>query len=36
VHLAAKATSLVAQGVPDGENLAPKRPMGLDPQKALT
>jgi hypothetical protein len=34
-HLAAKATSLVAQGVPDGEN-PPKRPMGLDPQKALT
>jgi hypothetical protein len=26
----------VAQGVPDGENPAPKRPMGLDPQKAFT
>jgi hypothetical protein len=35
-HLAAKATSLIAQGVPDGENPAPKRPMGLDPQKTLT
>jgi hypothetical protein len=35
-HLAAKATSLIAQGVPDGENPAPKRPMGLDPQETLT
>jgi hypothetical protein len=33
VHLAAKTTSLVAQGVPDGENPAPKRPMGLYPKK---
>jgi hypothetical protein len=36
VHLAAKATSLIAQGVPDGKNPAPKRLMGLDPQKTLT
>jgi hypothetical protein len=36
VHLAAKATSMIAQGVPDGKNPTPKRPMGLDPQKRLT
>jgi hypothetical protein len=35
-HLAAKATSLIAQGVPDGKNPAPKHPMGLNPQKTLT
>jgi hypothetical protein len=35
-HLAAKATSLIAQRVPDSKNPAPKRPMGLDPQKTLT
>jgi hypothetical protein len=35
-HLAAKATSLIAQGMPDGENPAPKHPVGLDPKKTLT
>jgi hypothetical protein len=32
-HLAAKATSLIAQGVSDGENPVPKRPMGSIPKK---
>jgi hypothetical protein len=35
-HLATEAASVVAQWVPDGENPAPKHPMGLDPQKAFT
>jgi hypothetical protein len=35
-HLAAEATSLIAQGMPDDEDSVPKRPMGLDPQKTLT
>jgi hypothetical protein len=30
-HLAAKATSLVVQRAPNDENLAPERPVGLDP-----
>jgi hypothetical protein len=34
-HLATEAASLVAQWVPDGENPAPKRPMGLDPQESF-
>jgi hypothetical protein len=34
-HLAAEAASLVAQWVPNGENPALKRPMGLDPQEAF-
>jgi hypothetical protein len=36
VHLAAEAAGLVAQRVPDGENLAPERPVGFDPQEAFT
>jgi hypothetical protein len=35
-HLAAEATSLIAKWVPDGENPAPKHPMGLDPQETFT
>jgi hypothetical protein len=35
-HLAAEAAGLVAQWVPDGENSAPKRPVGFDPQEAFT
>jgi hypothetical protein len=35
-HLAAEATSLIVQGAPDDEDAAPKRPMGLNPQKTLT
>jgi hypothetical protein len=35
-HLAAEATSLIAQGMPDDKDSAPKRPMGLDPQNTLT
>jgi hypothetical protein len=35
-HLATEAASLVAQWVPDGENPAPKCPMGFDPQEAFT
>jgi hypothetical protein len=35
-HLAAEAAGLVAQWVPDGKNLAPKRPMGFDPQETFT
>jgi hypothetical protein len=27
---------LIAQGVPDDEDSAPMRPMGLNPQKAFT
>jgi hypothetical protein len=34
--LEAKATSLIAQGMPDDKDSTPKRPMGLDPQKTLT
>jgi hypothetical protein len=34
-HLAAKATSLIAQRVSNSENPVPKRPMRLDPQKTL-
>jgi hypothetical protein len=35
-HLTAEAAGLVAKWVPDGENPAPKRPMGLDPQETFT
>jgi hypothetical protein len=35
-HLAAEITSLVMQGAPNDENSAPQRPVGLDPQEALT
>jgi hypothetical protein len=35
-HLATEATGLVAQWVPDGENPAPKCPVGFDPQEAFT
>jgi hypothetical protein len=35
-HLAAETASLVVQGAPNDENSAPQRPVGLDPQEALT
>jgi hypothetical protein len=34
--VAAEAAGLVAQWVPDGENPAPKRSVGYDPQEAFT
>jgi hypothetical protein len=36
VHLAAEATGLVAQWVPNNENPAPKCPVGFDPQETFT
>jgi hypothetical protein len=36
VHLAAEATSLVVQRVPNGENSALEHPVGLDPQETFT
>jgi hypothetical protein len=35
-HLAAETTGLEWKRTPDNKDLAPKRPMGFDPQKALT
>jgi hypothetical protein len=35
-HLAAEAASLELQRAPDDENLAPKRPVGFDPQETFT
>jgi hypothetical protein len=35
-HLAAETTGLEWKRTPDNEDPAPKRPMGFDPQKALT
>jgi hypothetical protein len=35
-YLTAEAASLVVQRVPNGKNLAPKRPVGLDPQETFT
>jgi hypothetical protein len=35
-YLAAETTSLVMQGAPDDEDSAPQRPVGLNPQEALT
>jgi hypothetical protein len=35
-HLAAETTSLVMQGAPDDEDSVPQRPVGLNPQEALT
>jgi hypothetical protein len=34
--LAVETASLVAQWLPDGENPAPKRPVGFDPQETFT
>jgi hypothetical protein len=34
-HLTAKAASLELQRMPDDEDLAPERPVGLDPQETL-
>jgi hypothetical protein len=35
-HLAAETASLEWKRTPDNKDLVPKRPMGFDPQKALT
>jgi hypothetical protein len=35
-HLAAETTSLVMQRAPDDKDSAPQRPVGLNPQEALT
>jgi hypothetical protein len=35
-HLAAEAASLELQRAPDDKNLAPKLPVGFDPQEAFT
>jgi hypothetical protein len=35
-HLAAEAASLVVRRTPDGEDLTLERPVGLDPEEALT
>jgi hypothetical protein len=35
-HLAAEAASLVVRRTPDGEDSTPERPVGFDPEKALT
>jgi hypothetical protein len=35
-HLAAEAASLVVRRTPDGENSMPERPVGFDPEEALT
>jgi hypothetical protein len=36
MHLAAEAASLVVRRTPDGENSMPERPVGFDPEEALT
>jgi hypothetical protein len=35
-HLNAKAAGLIRQRVPNGKDSAPQRPVGFDPQEALT